>query len=122
MADAARRAVVMSDRDETQATTMPSAGDATPAGQAPADAQAQVDRLIRELQDGLDPEQATYMVALLANRSAAELHRLAKAQATATKGAPAWGNWASLQNAARRLVLDATSAREGAARLAGRPR
>jgi hypothetical protein len=47
---------------------------------------------------------------------------LAKAQATATKGKPSWGSWASLQNGARRLVLDATSAREGAARLAGRPR
>jgi len=91
-------------------------------GQAPADAQACVDAVIRELQQGLAPEQAVYMVALLANRSAAELHRLAKAQATATKGEPAWGSWASLQNAARRLVLDATSARDGAARLAGRQR
>lgn len=91
-------------------------------GKAPADAQARVDGLIRELQQGLDEEQAVYMVALLANRSAAELHRLAKAQATATKGEPAWGSWASLQNAARRLVLDATSARDGAAKLAGRQR
>lgn len=91
-------------------------------GQAPADAQARVDALIRELQRGLDADQAVYMVALLANRSAAELHRLAKVQATATKGEPSWGSWASLQNAARRLVLDATSARDGAARLAGRQR
>ena len=95
---------------------------APPAGKAPADAQARVDTLIRELHQGLDAEQAVYMVALLANRSAAELHRLAKAQATATKGQPAWGSWASLQNAARRLVLDATSARDGAAKLAGRQR
>jgi len=79
-----------------------------------------VDRLIRDLQAGLDPEQATYMVAVLASRSAAELHRLTKAQATATKGEPAWGSWASLQNAARRLVLDAASARDGAAKLTGR--
>ena len=91
-------------------------------GKAPADAQARVDALIRELQQGLDAEQAVYMVAVLANRSAAELHRLARAQATATKGEPAWGSWASLQNAARRLVLDATSARDGAAKLAGRQR
>ncbi len=91
-------------------------------GQAPADAQARVDAVIRELQQGLDAEQAVYMVAVLANRSAAELHRLAKAQATATKGEPTWGSWASLQNAARRLVLDATSARDGAAKLAGRQR
>jgi hypothetical protein len=91
-------------------------------GKPPPDAQAQVDGLIRELQGGLDDDQAVYMVALLANRAAAELHRLAKAQATATKGEPTWGSWASLQNAARRLVLDATSARDGAAKLAGRPR
>jgi hypothetical protein len=87
-----------------------------------ADAQATVDRLIRELQEGLPPEQAVYVVAVLANRSAAELHKLARAQATATKGEPAWGGWASLQNAARRLVLDAASAREGAAKLAGQQR
>src|SRR6187551_2507953 len=91
-------------------------------GKAPPDIQTRVDTLIRELQQGLDVEQAVYMVAVLANRSAAELHRLAKAQATATKGEPSWGSWASLQNAARRLVLDATSARDGAAKLAGRQR
>src|SRR5215212_11422054 len=91
-------------------------------GPGPADAQATVDHLIRELQAGLDPEQATYVVAVLASRSATELHRLAKARATATRGEPAWGSWASLQNAARRLVLDAASARDGAAKLAGRQR
>lgn len=96
----------------------------TPAasGDRTVDAQATVDRLIRELQDGLPPEQAVYMVAVLANRSAAELHKLARAQATATKGEPAWGSWASLQNAARRLVLDAASARDGAAKLVGKQR
>lgn len=102
----------------TEVTTEPT----TPPGRAPADAQARVDTLIRELYSELDPDQAAYMVALLANRAAAELHRQAKAQATATKGEADWGNWASLQNAARRLVLDATSAREGAAKLAGRAR
>jgi hypothetical protein len=96
--------------------------EAAPASLAPADAQARVDGLIRELQAGLAGEQSVYMVALLANRAAAELHRLAKLQATATKGEPSWGSWASLQNAARRLVLDATSAREVAAKLAGRQR
>lgn len=93
-----------------------------PVAHASADAQTVVDRLIRDLQQELGPEDAVYMVAVLANRAAAELHRLAKAQATATKGTPAWGQWASLQNGARRLVLDATSAREGAAGLAGRKR
>ena len=93
-----------------------------PVGKAPADAQARVDALIRELQQDLDADQAVYVIAVLANRSAAELHRLANVQAKATKGEPDWGSWASLQNAARRLVLDATSARDGAAKLAGRQR
>lgn len=84
------------------------------------DLRAEADRLIRELQAGLDAEQAVYAVAVLANRSAAELHRLAKAQATATRGTPSWGGWAALQNAARKLVLDATAARDSAARLTER--
>src|SRR5688500_12390202 len=96
--------------------------DTTTATVDPADAQARVDALIREIQAGLEAEQAVYLVAVLANRSAAELHRLAQSRATATKGEPAWGSWASLQNAARRLVLDATSARDAAAKLAGRAR
>ena len=100
--------------------TAPAGDDA--GGKAPGDAQAHVDALIRDLQLGLAPEQAVYMVAVLANRSASELHRLARVQATATKGEPTWGSWASLQNAARRLVLDAASARDGAAKLVGRPR
>jgi hypothetical protein len=91
-------------------------------GTSPTDAQAAADRLIREIQSGLSPEQAVYVVAVLANRSATELHKLARAQATATKGETDWGSWASLQNAARRLVLDAASARDGAAKLAGHQR
>jgi hypothetical protein len=100
----------------------PTADAPSAAGTAPADAQAAGDRGIRGGQAGQDPEEAGYVVAVLASRSAAELHRLTKAQATATKGEPAWGSWASLQNAARRLVLDAASARDGAAKLAGRQR
>jgi hypothetical protein len=91
-------------------------------GAALTDAQATVDKLIRELEQGLATEQAVYVVAVLASRSATELHKLARAQATATKGESAWGAWASLQNAARRLVLDAASARDGAAKLAGHQR
>ena len=89
---------------------------------APADAQKQVDDLIRELLADRPPEQAAYLAAVLAARSSAELHRLAKVQATAAKGGPDWGAWAALQNGARRLVLDAAPARETAAKLAGRPR
>ncbi len=86
------------------------------------DVQAEADRLIKNLQADHGTEVAVYAVALLANRAAAELHRLAKAEATARKGTPEWGTWAALQNAARKLVLDSSTARDGAARLAGRPR
>jgi hypothetical protein len=87
-----------------------------------ADAQAEADRLIRALADGLDATEAAYVVAVLASRAAAELHRLARAQATEAKGTPEWGSWAALQNGSRKLVLDAASARDGAAKLAGRTR
>ncbi|MCC6174354.1 MAG: hypothetical protein IT305_03530 [Chloroflexi bacterium] len=84
--------------------------------------QAQADRMIAELGAGLAPEEAAYAAAVLANRAAAELHRLAKTQATATKGTPTWGSWAALQNSARKIVLDASTARDGAAKLTGRQR
>ena len=86
------------------------------------DVQAEADRLIKGLQAELGTEAAVYAVAVLANRAAAELHRLAKGEATARKGTPEWGTWAALQNSARKLVLDSSTARDGAARLAGRPR
>ena len=86
----------------------------------PSDAQAEVDRLIRTLAADLDPSESVFMVAMLASRAAAELHRLARAQAADTKGTPEWGSWAALQNTARKLVLDAASARDGAAKLANR--
>jgi len=100
-----------------------SVGSPTPRLAAPGgDAQAEADRLIKGLQAELGAEAAVYAVAVLANRAAAELHRLAKGEATARKGTPEWGTWAALQNSARKLVLDSSTARDGAARLAGRPR
>ena len=96
------------------------APDAPPAGAR--DVQAEADRLIKGIQANQGVEEAVYAVAVLANRAAAELHRLTRAEATARKGTPEWGTWAALQNAARKLVLDATSARDGAARIVGRRR
>lgn len=84
------------------------------------DFQAEADRLIKGLAEGLTPEEAVYGVAVLANRAAAELHRLGRAEATARRGSPAWGNWAAFQNAARGLVLQSSTARDLAAKLAGR--
>ena len=84
--------------------------------------QAEADRVIKELSARLGPEEAVYAVTVLANRAAAEMHRLAKTEATARKGSPEWGTWASFQNAARNLVLQSSTARDIAAKLAGRAR
>jgi hypothetical protein len=97
-------------------------GESTTRAARLSDAQADADRLIRDLEADLDPTEAVYIVAVLAGRAATELHRLARAQATETKGTPDWGSWAGLQNAARKLVLDASSARDAAAKLSGRTR
>ena len=94
--------------------------DASARAARPNQTQAEADRLIRALTADLAPNEAVHAVAILASRAAAELHRLAKEQATETKGTPQWGSWAALQNAARKLVLDASSARDGAARLSDR--
>ena len=102
------------DRSTSTSPTRPP----TPGG----DVQAEADRLIKTLQADLGTEAAVYAVAVLANRAAAELHRLAKGEATTRKGTPEWGTWAALQNSARKLVLDSSTARDGAARLAGRTR
>ncbi len=84
--------------------------------------QAAADRMIKELSATLGSEEAVYAVAVLANRAAAEMHRLGKAEAAARKGGPDWGTWASFQNAARNLVLQSSTARDVAAKLTGRSR
>jgi hypothetical protein len=86
------------------------------------DVQDEMDRLIKQSAADLDPGEATYVVAVLLNRAAAELHRLAKAAATQRKGSPEWGRWAALQNNARTLVLQSSTARDVAAGLVGRAR
>ena len=86
------------------------------------DVQAQADRVIKDFAGALGPAEAVYAVAVLANRAAAELHRLGRAEAVARKGAAEWGSWASLQNAARAMVLQSSTARDLAAGLAGRAR
>ena len=74
------------------------------------------------LVDGLETEDAALAMAVLVNRAAARLHSLTRTAATATKGEPDWPLWARLQNASRGLVLQATTCRALAARLAGRNR
>jgi hypothetical protein len=79
------------------------------------------DNLIEVLIDGLGPEASAVALAGLVNRAAARLHTLSRAEASAHKDQPEWPAWAQLQNASRGLVLQSSTCRDLAARLAGPP-
>jgi len=80
------------------------------------------DAVLGPLVDGLAPEQAAQALAQLINRAAARLHTLARAEAAARKDQQDWPPWAQLQNAARALVLQASTCRDLATRLPSRRR
>jgi hypothetical protein len=82
----------------------------------PSDAEA----VLAPLVDDLEPEAAAQVLAQVINRAAARLHSLSRAQAAARKEQPDWPQWAQLQNAARALILQASTCRDLAARLGGR--
>jgi hypothetical protein len=86
------------------------------------DVQAEADAALGRLADGLSAEEAALVYAVLANRTAARLHTLTRATATERKNQPDWAAWAQLQNAARTMVLQASTCRDLAARLLGRAR
>jgi hypothetical protein len=67
--------------------------------------------------EGLAPEDAARALAQLISRAAARLHTLSRGEASARRAEPDWAAWAQLQNAARALVLQASTTRELAARL-----
>jgi len=67
-------------------------------------------------------EEAALALAVLINRAVTRLHGLSRGEATARKEQPDWPLWAQLQNASRSLVLQASTCRDLAARLAGRKR
>jgi hypothetical protein len=75
------------------------------------------DAVLDALLLGLGPEAAARALAQVANRASARLHTLSRAEAAAHKDQPAWPQWAQLQNAARALVLQASTCRDLAARL-----
>ncbi|HEY3063616.1 MAG TPA: hypothetical protein VGL99_31980 [Chloroflexota bacterium] len=87
----------------------------------PRNIQAEVDSALAALVDGLDAAAAAQALAVLLSRAATRLHTLTRGEATARKGAPAWPAWAALQNSARALVLQSSTCRDLAARLASRP-
>ncbi len=78
----------------------------------------EVETAIRATAD-LPPEQAAYVLAAIANRATAALHKLAREGAEGRKGQPDWGRWARLQNASRDAVLRTATSREIAGDIAG---
>jgi hypothetical protein len=76
------------------------------------------DGLLQRLLEGLGPEEAALVLALLINRAVARLHTLARSEASARKEQPEWPRWAQLQNASRTMVLQASTCRDLATRLA----
>jgi hypothetical protein len=75
------------------------------------------DAVLGPLVDGLPPDEAAQVLAQLVHRAAARLHTLSRSQAAARKDQPDWPQWAQLQNAARALILHASTCRDLAARL-----
>ncbi len=70
-----------------------------------------VEELIPQLAIGT-PEQAAADLTAVANRAVIELHKLARQEANARRGAPDWGKWARLANAARSGVLQIAAVRD----------
>jgi hypothetical protein len=103
--------------EDTQARVQ---GEAPQAQGQSGDYQALADALIGGLAEGRPPEEVALALAVLLNRAGTRLHNLTRAEANARKGQPAWPAWAQLQNASRILVLQASTCRDLAARLAGR--
>jgi hypothetical protein len=80
--------------------------------------QAKADAQLTALTEGQTQEQAALALAVLVNRAAARLHTLARSESTERKGQPSWPVWAQLQNAARALVLQGSTCRDLAVRVA----
>jgi len=82
----------------------------------------EIEEAIKSILEKNSREDAALILAYVARKAAIELHKLAREEANRRKGGPDWGRWASLMNAARELVLNTTTSRDVAARIAGRPR
>lgn len=82
-------------------------------GQVPADVEA----AIREAIENPNRAEAAFRLASIANRAAAALHQLARAEANARKGTAEWGRWASLTNASRDAILRTATCRQTANQL-----
>jgi hypothetical protein len=97
--------------------TAPSASDGSPR-----DFQLEADQHLEQLTAGLSADEKSLALSVLLNRVATRLHNLARGESAERKGAADWPSWAQLQNASRTIVLQASTCRDLAARLAGRRR
>ena len=70
-----------------------------------------IDAAIRRLRSN-PPEDAANDLAAIANRAIIELHNVARSAANERRGAPDWGQWARLANAARSGVLQIAAVRD----------
>lgn len=86
------------------------------------DYQAEADAHLDDALKDLEPAEAALFLAVLGNRVGTRLHNLARSSSGSTKGTDVWASWAALQNAARNLVLQASTCRDLAGRVAGRRR
>lgn len=77
-----------------------------------------LDAAIREISARENRSEAALMLAAIANRAAAALHQLARAEASSRKGQADWGRWASLTNVSRDAVLRTAACRQSASQLA----
>ena len=68
--------------------------------------------LLAEARDQVGSDRDVELLVLLLHRSAVELNKSARANATSSKGTPDWGAWAGLQNTTRGLVLQASTCRD----------
>lgn len=88
----------------------------------PSDVQTRADQAIADFMGETPPDAAVYAAAVLLNRAAAELYKRVRAAAVERRGSEDWGSWAGLQNVARAVVLQSSTARDNAAALVGRKR
>lgn len=79
---------------------------------------AEIEAAIKQAGGAEDRAASALLLAAIANRAAAALHQLARAEATARKGQPDWGRWASLTNTSRDAVLRTATCRQTASQLA----
>jgi hypothetical protein len=92
----------------------------TPEPDQPASVPPDVDAVVRAAAEGAAPIDAALTLAAIANRAIAELNKVARAEANARRGAPDWGAWASLANAARDAALKTATCRKVATELSKR--